>query len=171
MRPNNFPGIFGNSMLSLPAQKKQEDLNFKGHNGKKRNRSQYQTDVNIDAWLKNIEGILSSSGIGEKCCKALRMFAQNPKARSFDFTPHQLAKLAGCNKTTIYRNIQKAVDSGLIVLVQPGDHSQRKAAVYRLSTIIKTFQEYQIATVEDVPATIEVHKKNPRFTRAGDASK
>jgi hypothetical protein len=146
-------------MIALPAQKKQADRNFLIHNGKKRNRSQYQTDCDIDGWLKNIDSILSSSGLGEKCCKALRMFAQNPKARSFDFTPHQLAELAGCNRTTIYRNIQKALDAGLIFLVRPGSHCQRKAAVYRLSTVIKTFQEYQIATVEDVPDTIEVHKK------------
>jgi hypothetical protein len=138
----------GIKMIALPAQKKQADLNFIGHNGKKRNRSQYQTDCDIDGWLKNIDSILSSSGLGEKCSKALRMF-----------TPHQLAELAGCNRTTIYRNIQRALDAGLIILVQPGSYCQRKAAVYRLSTIIKTFQEYQIATVEDVPDTIEVHKK------------
>jgi hypothetical protein len=130
-------------MLALPAQKKQEDLNFKGHNGKKRNRSQYQTDVNIDAWLKNIERILSSSGIGEKCGKALRMFAQKPKALSLDFTPHQLAEAAGCNVKTIYRGIPVAVQTGLLVLVAAGNRGWHKAAVYRLSSAFQTRLGYQ----------------------------
>ena len=96
-----------------------------------------------NAWKTEFNRVVDASGVSRSFKSALEEFSFKRNALAKNFTPHQLANLAGCNSTTIYRNLQKAIDSGLIVLVEPGDHSQRKAAIFRLSENFPTFVNFQ----------------------------
>ena len=96
-----------------------------------------------NAWKTEFNRVVDDSGVSRAFKSALEEFSFKRNALAKDFTPHQLANLAGCDRTTIYRNLQRAVDWGLIVLVQAGDHSQRKAALFRLSENFPTFVNFQ----------------------------
>jgi hypothetical protein len=96
-----------------------------------------------NAWKTEFNRAVDASGVSRSFKSALEEFSFKRNALAKDFTPHQLASLAACNPTTIYRNLQKAVDSGLLVLVQPGSHCQRKAALFRLAENFPTFVNFQ----------------------------
>lgn len=96
-----------------------------------------------NAWKTEFNRAVDDSGVSRSFKSALEEFSFKRNALAKNFTPHQLANLAGCNSATIYRNLQKAIDAGLIVLVEPGDHSQRKAALFRLSENFPTFVNFQ----------------------------
>jgi hypothetical protein len=96
-----------------------------------------------NAWKTEFNRAVDDSGVSRSFKSALEEFSFKRNALAKNFTPHQLANLAGCNSTTIYRNLQRAIASGLVVLVEPGDHSKRKAALFRLAENFPTFVNFQ----------------------------
>ncbi len=86
-------------------------------------------------WAEAQDQALKQSGVGRAGREALRCWAiQETRAgKSLDFTPHQLAKLGGCNVRTIYRDIPLLQKANLIESVAPGNRGARKASIFRLS--------------------------------------
>ena len=120
-----------------------------------------------NAWKTEFNRFVDDSGVSRSFKSALEEFSFKRNALAKNFTPHQLADLADCDRTTIYRNLQRAVDSGLIVLVKPGDHSQRKAALFRLSENFPTFvnfqRNYKVSQTAKQPSQL-FSKENNRST-------
>ncbi len=125
-------------------------------------------------WAEAQDQALKQSGVGRAGREALRCWAiQETRAgKSLDFTPHQLAKLGGCNVRTIYRDIPLLQKASLIESVAPGNRGARKASLFRLSlampewggfTTSRTPERDRQATFHPSPGDLRSLNESPTY--------
>jgi hypothetical protein len=100
---------------------------------RKSNPSQFPKKKKMGQWGAKEKGIVQDAHLSKSMTLAIRAMADREAQRGahIQFIPAAMANAAGCSARTIYRELQKAIDHGILELAKKGSKACKKQSEFR----------------------------------------
>ena len=102
-------------------------------NPMKINPSQLPKKKKMGQWGARERGLVADAHLSKSMILAIRSMADREAQRGapIEFIPAAMANAAGCSARTIYRELQKAIESGILELAKKGSKACKKQSEFR----------------------------------------